>query len=89
MAVSKLALECPYCQWIFEAAPPDKVHSAYSFEKPLRSSFYGEVIEQKLVCRNRQFRHRAYKFRASTSKHAPHAVQVNAGWIFLKGLMDL
>ena len=52
MAVSKLILECPYCQWTFEANPPDNVHSAYSFEKPLKSSFYGEVLEQKIVCRN-------------------------------------
>jgi len=52
VAKSKLTLECPYCYWIFKAAPPDKLHSAYSFEKPLRGSFYGEVIEQNLVCRN-------------------------------------
>jgi hypothetical protein len=52
VAKSKLTLECPYCYWIFEATPPDKIHSAYSFEKPLRHSFYGEVIEQNLVCRN-------------------------------------
>ena len=52
MATSKLALECPYCHRIFEVAPPDKIHSAYSFEKPLKGSFYGEVIEQNLVCRN-------------------------------------
>jgi len=52
VALSKLILECPYCHWTFEANPPDKVHSAYSFEKPLKSSFYGEVIKQKFVCRN-------------------------------------
>jgi hypothetical protein len=52
VAASKLTLECPYCQWIFEAMPPDKFHSAYSFEKPLRGSFHGEVVEQILVCRN-------------------------------------
>jgi hypothetical protein len=49
---SKLVLECPYCHWIFEANPPDKVRSAFSFEKPLKGSFYGEVIEQSHVCRN-------------------------------------
>ena len=48
----KLNLECPYCYWIFEALPPDKIHFAYSYEKPLRHSFYGKVIEQNLVCRN-------------------------------------
>jgi hypothetical protein len=52
MAATKLALECPYCQWIFEAVPPDKLHSAYSYEKPMIGSYYGEVVEQKLVCRN-------------------------------------
>jgi hypothetical protein len=50
VALSKLILECPYCHWTFEANPPDNVHSAYSFEKPLKGSFYGEVIEQKFVC---------------------------------------
>jgi hypothetical protein len=49
---SKLTLECPYCHWIFEANPPDKVHSAFSFEKPLKGSFHGEIIEQNHVCRN-------------------------------------
>ena len=44
MAVSKLLLRCPYCDWPFEVKPPDSLHSAYSFEKPLRGSFYGEVI---------------------------------------------
>jgi len=52
VAKAKLALECPNCHWIFEAAPPDNIHSAYSFEKPLKGSFYGEVLEQNLVCRN-------------------------------------
>jgi hypothetical protein len=32
--------------------PPDEVHAAYSFDKPLKGSFYGEVVEKKLVCRN-------------------------------------
>lgn len=52
MVASKLLLRCPYCDWPFEVNPPDRVHFAYSFEKPLRGSFYGEVIEQKIVCRN-------------------------------------
>ena len=52
MAVSKLLLRCPYCDWPFEVNPPDKLHFAYSFEKPSRGSFYGEVTEQNLVCRN-------------------------------------
>jgi len=52
MASSKLLLRCPYCDWPLEVNPPDRVHSAFSFDKPLRDSFYGEVIEQKLVCQN-------------------------------------
>jgi hypothetical protein len=52
MAVSKLLLRCPYCDWPFEAEPPDRLHFAYSFEKPSRGSFYGEVIEQNLFCQN-------------------------------------
>jgi hypothetical protein len=52
MAATKLLLRCPYCDWPFEVNPPDRVHSAYSFEKPVKGSFYGEVIEQNIVCRN-------------------------------------
>jgi hypothetical protein len=52
VAKSKLALECPYCDEIFEATPPDKIHSAYSFDKPLKGSFHGEVMEQDFVCQN-------------------------------------
>ena len=52
MALSTIVLECPYCHWMFKAKPPDRLHSAYSFEKPLIGSFHGEVIEQNLVCRN-------------------------------------
>lgn len=52
MSKTKLALECPYCHGVFEAVPPDKIRVAYSFDKPLKSSFYGEVIEQDVVCRN-------------------------------------
>ena len=52
VAKSKRTLECPYCYWFFETAPPDKLHSAYSFEKPFKNSFYGEVIEQSVMCQN-------------------------------------
>ncbi len=52
MAESKLLLRCPDCDWPFEANPPDSLHSAYSFEKPSRGSFYGKVIEQDVVCQN-------------------------------------
>ena len=52
MTTSKLALECPYCHWVFEAKPPDELHFAFSFERPLRGSFYGKIIEKNLVCQN-------------------------------------
>jgi hypothetical protein len=52
MAVSKILLRSPCCDWPFEANPPDRLHSAYSFEKPSRGSFHGEVMEQNLVCQN-------------------------------------
>ena len=52
MVLSELTLECPYCYWIFKATPPDKIHSAFSYEKPLKGSFYGKVMERDFVCRN-------------------------------------
>jgi len=52
MAASKLLLRCPHCDRPFEVNPPDRLHFAFSFEKPLRGSFYGEVIEQNHVCQN-------------------------------------
>ena len=51
MAVSKLLLRCPYCDWPFEVKPPDSLHSAYSFEKPSRGSFHGEVLNKILFVR--------------------------------------
>jgi hypothetical protein len=50
LVANEITLECPYCNWIFKATPPDKIHSAFSYEKPLRGSFYGEVTEQNFVC---------------------------------------
>jgi len=52
VAVSKLLLGCLYCDWPFEVEPPDRLHFAYSFEKPAKGSFYGKVIEQNVVCLN-------------------------------------
>jgi hypothetical protein len=57
-ALAQLVLECPYCRTLFEVKPPDNIHSAYSFEKPLRNSYYGKVIRRKLVCQNPACRHR-------------------------------
>lgn len=52
MAASKLLLRCPYCDWPFEAKPPDQLHFAYSFEKPLRGSFHGNIVKESLLCQN-------------------------------------
>jgi len=47
-----VALECPFCNQTIEAKPPDKVHSAYSFERPIATSYYGKLIEKELTCPN-------------------------------------
>ena len=56
MSESQFVLKCPYCNSIFVPEPPegDRWHSEFSLEKPLLSSFYGEVIEQKIMCKNSQ-----------------------------------
>jgi hypothetical protein len=52
MTVSKSVFECPYCSHIYEAEPPDKLHSAYSIEKPIKSSYHGTVVKKKHNCQN-------------------------------------
>ena len=52
MVMSKPVLECPYCGRTLEIEPPDRLHSAYSFERPLRGSFHGDAIQQRIVCQN-------------------------------------
>ena len=52
MATSKVVLECPFCNETFEAESPDKLHSAYSIEKPLASSYHGYVVKKKHRCQN-------------------------------------
>ena len=52
LAESKLVLECPYCHSPFEVDSPDRIRSAFSYEKPLRHSFYGSVIKQNITCHN-------------------------------------
>ena len=54
MSESLLVLECPYCDAILEVRPPDKLHSAYSTKKPLSSSYHGDVIQQKIPCKNKE-----------------------------------
>jgi hypothetical protein len=52
MTISKSVLECPYCSQIYEAEPPDKLHSAYSVEKPIPRSYHGDVVKKKHRCQN-------------------------------------
>jgi hypothetical protein len=52
MTVSKVVLECPFCSQIFEAETPDKLHSAYSMQKPLSSSYHGNVVKKRHRCQN-------------------------------------
>jgi len=44
------AFECPLCNQTIDAKPPDKVHSAYSFERPLAKSYHGKLLEKELTC---------------------------------------
>jgi hypothetical protein len=52
MAISKVVLECPFCSEIFEAQSPDKLRSAYSVEKPIRSSYHGDFVKRRHRCQN-------------------------------------
>jgi hypothetical protein len=52
LAISKVILECPFCNEIFEAESPDKLHSAYSIEKPIASSYHGDVVKKRYRCQN-------------------------------------
>ncbi len=45
-------LECPFCYKPFEVEPPDRLHTAFSSAKPIRSSFHGEVVKSKVKCKN-------------------------------------
>ncbi|MGD0645218.1 MAG: hypothetical protein ABSA75_09960 [Candidatus Bathyarchaeia archaeon] len=54
MTESQFVLKCPYCSYTFVPQPPesDRWHSEFSLEKPLMSSSYGDVLEQKIACKN-------------------------------------
>jgi hypothetical protein len=52
LAISKVVLECPFCNEIFEAESPDRLHSAYSLEKPISSSYHGDVVKKRHRCQN-------------------------------------
>jgi len=58
MAISKIVLECPFCNQIFEAKSPDKLHTAYSLKKPLASIFHGVVLTKSSRCENPRCRKR-------------------------------
>jgi hypothetical protein len=45
-------LECPFCYKPFEIEAPDKLHTAFSPEKPIRNSFHGNIIKLKVKCKN-------------------------------------
>jgi hypothetical protein len=45
-------IECPFCSEILEIKPPDKLHSAFSLEKPLPNSFHGDIIKRTSKCQN-------------------------------------
>jgi len=45
-------IECPFCSEILEIKPPDKLHSAFSLEKPIPNSFHGDVIKKTARCQN-------------------------------------
>ena len=52
MAISKIVLECPFCDQIFETKSPDKLHTAYSLKKPIASIFHGKVLRESFRCEN-------------------------------------
>ena len=43
-------LECPFCYEILDLNPPDKLHSAFSFEKPLENSYHETIIRRRYTC---------------------------------------
>jgi hypothetical protein len=52
VAISRIVLECPFCNQVFEAESPDKLHTAYSLQKPIASIFHGNIMKKKHRCQN-------------------------------------
>ena len=52
MYISKIVLECPYCNQIFETESPDGLHTAYSLNRPIPHIFHGKVIKKEVKCEN-------------------------------------
>jgi hypothetical protein len=47
-----VAIECPICNQPLKIQPPDKLHTAYSLEKPIQKSYHEKVIEKEAICQN-------------------------------------
>ena len=47
-------LECPFCYEPIEVEPPDRFHTAFSSEKPIRNSFHGDVVKRNVKCQNQK-----------------------------------
>jgi hypothetical protein len=45
-------IECPFCFEILEVEPPDRLHSAFSFDKPIPKSFHHKVTKKNYKCQN-------------------------------------
>ncbi len=45
-------LECPFCYEILKVEPPNRLHSAFSLEKPTPKSYHGEIVKTKYKCQN-------------------------------------
>jgi len=43
-------LECPFCYYIIKVEPPDRLHTAFSSETPIRNSYHGNVMKKKVRC---------------------------------------
>ena len=52
MAAYTVVIECPYCDQVLEVKSPDKLHSAFSFEKPMAKSYHGSIIKKEVMCPN-------------------------------------
>jgi len=50
--VSVAVLECPFCYEILEVKPPDRLHTAFSFAKPIPKSFHKNIVKKKHKCQN-------------------------------------
>jgi len=47
-------LECPFCYEALQVEPPDKIHSAFSVEQPIKNSYHGDIVKKKVKCKSCQ-----------------------------------